>query len=458
MALPTPSTSQPRLHLWTCPPYGTTAVEQHGAFLPMNKLYLAGSTSAPTSNNNVRNVWSGYGFPTNRGSTAADFALRFVDDHLEAMKTTWGLADAYQNALFHIAFSVGTGTGIVNLLNHASDAITGSYRSLDRTLFTANGIADVAQFFDSGSFGLPAAIDARLVATSNTAYRPALCCQDMEFARSRCYDACNTGTNGNWSGQTGDARASTEKVIEDLTGVSLALSPTLGHDADITVADIAAAMTAFGNTNLDWAHASNIAAAREYEAWSMAVDDNAMARAVYQHLLAVWSSALCGNYDTCGFTNPATPHRYHGAKLGAQGYAAPAQHLFGANCPVLYPLEDAKEDDSATLISQGWGVMSPVMDTLRVSKQYVEAMILGMKATGGSHVPWVQFPGLTTTNGGSTVWRYQVEFTEWVLRRLFTEGLCENIIIWDWESGQDWDLLVSVVNRAAASAGISWSA
>lgn len=455
MPLPTPSVTQPRLHLWSCPPLGTTAVEQHGAFLPINKLYIAGSIGAPTSINHARNMWPGYNFAT-RTNSAANFALRFVDDHLEAMKDTWGLADAYQNALFHIAFTVGTGTGIANLLNHADDAITGSYRALDRTLFTKNGIADVAQLFDPAGYNLPGVIDARLVASSNTAFRPLLCCQDMEFARSRAYDACNTGTNGNWSGQTGDARAATETVIADLTG-PLALTPTLGHNANLTLADIDAVMTNFGNTNLDWADASNITAAREYEAWSMAVDDNAMARAVYQHLLAVWGAALCGNYDTCGFTNAVAPHRYHGAKLGAQGQAAAAAHLFGAQCPVLYPLEDAKLEDTAELISQGWTNMSPTMDTLQVSKKYCEAMILGMRTSAGSRVPWVQLPGIGATSGGAP-WVHQVEFSEWLLTRLFTEKLCSNIILWDWEADQDWDLVVAVVNKAAANAGISWSA
>lgn len=464
MAPPTPSVTQPRMHLWFAPPFGTTAVETHGAFLPMCKLYLAGSsTSSLTSGDSVRNRWAGYGFDS-RDDAPSDFADRIVTDQLAALQATWGLADAHYNIMYHIAFSVSTGSGLTNLNNHATDAITGSYRDLDRTLYTDAGIDDVATLFTAAGQDIPGLIDDALIAASKTAFRPTRCFQDIEQSRARLYNACNAGVNGNYDGQVLDARSTSEAVIADLTHVSWALAPYLGHDSDIIVDAIDIAMTAYGNTNITPYDGTNIVASREYEAWSMAGEDSAMARAIYANVLEVFSSAVCGNYDVTGWTHAEMPHRFHGDKLGARGYATPAAHLFDASCPVLYPLDVAMDEDQASLLEQGWGVLSPsdggtAIDTLSACKAHAESKISAMKAEvadGGTCAPWIQFPGIG--NGGATnpTWVHHVEYTTWLLTRLFTEQICTDIIIWSWETEEDWDLLVSVVNKAAASAGISW--
>lgn len=451
MPLPTPSVSQPRIHLWRPPPYGTTAMEQHGAFCPIVKPYIAGATPFAGGVNNF--LWTDYIFQQ-RSQTAADHAARAVDDYLSKIVNIWGLADSGYAVLVQ---TPNQSDGWYNLMSHTDDSITGSYRALDRVAYTANGLAAYSSPFDTAGSDFFGLMNARMTALSLPT--PGWLFMDTETDRPRAYDACNTGTAGNWPGQVADARHNTETLLVDLTG-PLAMTPALGHATARTVDSLNAGYS-WGNTNLAWTHASNIATARLYERDMSALEDNAMARAVYQHALATWPGIRCGNYDVGGFVKSATPYRSPQAAFTPSGYRATVTDLFDLSCPVLYAFQEIMQGNLSTLWTQGWGAMSPSQDALQLMLNFARSQILGMqanKAAGHDSVFWFRAPGSPYTSGGVDTWDKDAEYTVEVLTMAFRAGIFSHFIHWSHDEAFDPDLSVWCVNKAAARCGISWSA
>lgn len=454
MALPVPSVTQPRIHLWRPPPFGTAAMEQHGAFCPLVKPYIAGTTPFTGGVNNF--LWTGYGFGQ-RTQTAASHAARAVDDQLRAIVNTWGLADSQYGLLVQSPNQID---GWYNLMARSTDAITDiAYRALDRVAYVANGIAGYSAPFDTAGSNFFGLMNNLMAAAMPVLPTPGWLLMDSETDRSRCYDACNTGTPGNWPGQVADGRAGTEGVIADLTG-PLAMTPKLGHATARTVNSLNAGYS-WGNTNLSWSHPSNIATSRLYERDMSALEDNAMAKSVYKHALATWPTIRCGNYDVGGFVKSPTPYRSPQAAFLPSGYRATATDLFDLSCPVLYAFQQILENDLATLWTQGWSAMSPSQDAMQLMLNFARSQILGMqanKAAGYDSVFWYRAPGSSYAGDGVDIWAKDAEYTVELLTMAFRAGIFAHFIHWSFDEAFDPDLSVWCVDKAAARCGISWGA